>query len=442
MESEHHELTQKQIFKFWLPISVTWLMMAFEGPFLAAMIARLPAIEFNLAAFGIAFSIGLFVEAPITMLISAALALVREKQSFVKLLVFTGVLNGAVTILMLFFSIPWVFRLFAIKFMGLPEELAHLAHVATVLLIPWPAAIGFRRFYQGILIRGNRTTRVAYGTVVRLFSMLITTLFLVRWTHLPGSWIGCTALSTGVTVEAFVTWIMSWKIITELKNNSRNPAKPLTYSKIWSFYYPLAMSSMMALGIRPVVSFFVAHCSNPIESLAVLPVVTSVSFLFVCFGLSFQEVALALLGTKIQQLYPIRKFAGWMILILSVGSIATAFSFLSELWFSGVSDLPPNLMSFAITPYRLAIILPALAVAHSLQRAILVNAKNNQPISRATGIEVCIIISIMIIFSYAIPVNGVIAAMVALIFGQIVSNAYLCTKCKFVIRNFPLAASR
>ena len=47
-------------------------------------------------------------------------------------------------------------------------------HVATAILIPWPAAIGYRRFYQGILVRHGLTRRVAYGTVVRLTSMSVT----------------------------------------------------------------------------------------------------------------------------------------------------------------------------------------------------------------------------------------------------------------------------
>ena len=33
----------RQIIRLWSPLLATWLMMAVEGPFLAAVIARLPA---------------------------------------------------------------------------------------------------------------------------------------------------------------------------------------------------------------------------------------------------------------------------------------------------------------------------------------------------------------------------------------------------------------
>ncbi len=40
-------------------------MMAIEGPFLAAVIARLADPKFNLAAWGVAFAFAVLVEAPI-----------------------------------------------------------------------------------------------------------------------------------------------------------------------------------------------------------------------------------------------------------------------------------------------------------------------------------------------------------------------------------------
>ena len=87
------KITQRNLLIFWLPMAATWLMMALEGPFIAAIIARLPNLKINLAAYGIAFAIGLFLEAPIMMLISASVALVRDRDSFRKLRNFMILLN-------------------------------------------------------------------------------------------------------------------------------------------------------------------------------------------------------------------------------------------------------------------------------------------------------------------------------------------------------------
>ena len=53
--------TLRGIFVFWLPLFATWLMISVEGPFLAAIIARLAEPKYNLAAYGVAFSFALIV---------------------------------------------------------------------------------------------------------------------------------------------------------------------------------------------------------------------------------------------------------------------------------------------------------------------------------------------------------------------------------------------
>ena len=144
------KLNYKTIFFFWLPLASTWLMMAIEGPFLAAIIARLPDPKFNLAAFGVAFSFALIIEAPIIMIMSASTVLVKDKVSFEKLRNYTFILNIIITIIMLFILIPPVFYYITMDLINLPVAIARLTYIATFILLPWPGFIGYRRFYQGI----------------------------------------------------------------------------------------------------------------------------------------------------------------------------------------------------------------------------------------------------------------------------------------------------
>ena len=48
-------LSAGYITRFWSPLAATWVMMAAEGPLIAATIARLPDPKLNLAAHGVAF---------------------------------------------------------------------------------------------------------------------------------------------------------------------------------------------------------------------------------------------------------------------------------------------------------------------------------------------------------------------------------------------------
>ncbi len=124
-------------------------------------------------------------------------------------------------------------------------------------------------------------------------------------------------------------------------------------------------------------------------------------------------------------LRPVRKFAVNLALILTLANLLMAFSPMAEGWFLSIANLPPDLTRFALLPFRMAILLPALAVAQSIQRAVLVNNRRNAPITWSTGLEVGVIALTMMIFSSIIPLNGVSAAIIALVLGRSVSNVYL-----------------
>jgi hypothetical protein len=166
-------LRTSSILSFWLPLAATWLMMGVEGPYIAAIVARMPDAAFNLAAYGVAFSIAWIVESPIMMVLTAANALVRDRESLRTLRRFVYVLNVVLIVVMAVIAWPPVFNVLA-SAMGLPSEIARLTHTATAVVLLWPAAIGYRRFYQGLLVRAGLTRRVAYGTVIRLGSMSVT----------------------------------------------------------------------------------------------------------------------------------------------------------------------------------------------------------------------------------------------------------------------------
>jgi hypothetical protein len=424
-------LNARKIFKFWLPLAGTWLMMSLEGPFIAAIIARLVDPKFNLAAYGVAFSFALIVEAPVIMMMTASTSLVKDYQSLQKLRQYTWMLNGVITIAMLILIIPKIFFFITIDLIGLPENVAKLTHVATIILLPWPGAIGFRRFYQGVLIRNHATRRVAFGTGIRLISMASTALGLFVFTKLPGVYIGTAALSAGVTVEAISTRIMVGKILGRIKAAPDIRAEkevPLTFKFINKFYYPLALTSMLTLGVHPLITFFIGKSHMALESLAVLPVVSSFVFLFRGVGLSFQEAAITMLGSSKANDRVIYKFATALGATLAAALIITAITPLAQLWFSKVSGLSVELTGLALTPLLIMGLFPASTVLISMQRAILVKAGKTSLITNATIIEVLTIISVLYIGIIHLSAIGVVAAASAFLSGRLAANTYLYFK--------------
>jgi len=424
------DLTLKNLLKFWLPLAGTWLMMSLEGPFLAAIIARLADPKFNLAAYGVAFSLALIVEAPVIMMMTASTALVKDSQSLSKLFRFTTHLNLIITGSMLILVIPDIFYFITLDLIGLVPEVARLTHIATIILLPWPGAIGFRRFYQGVLIVNHATRRVAYGTVIRLGSMGMTALLLYLFSNLPGVYIGTLALSTGVIMEALSSRLMVHRILKRIHDGGATEEEPLTFRRIIDFYYPLALTSILTLGVHPIVTFFVGKSVLALESLAVLPVVSSFVFLFRGVGISYQEAAITLLGRSPNTDRLVTRFAAVLGTTLSSILILTAFTPLSGIWFSVVSGLSAELTSIAKTPLMVLGLFPATSVLISFQRARLVKAGRTSPITGATIIEVLGIVIVLYLGVVQLGWIGAVAAASSFMAGRIAANLYLQVKIK------------
>lgn len=423
--SQPSPLTQRRIFLFWLPLAATWLMMSVEGPFLTAVIARLTSPEYNLAAFGVAFSFALLAEAPVIMMMSAAVALVNDRSSYLRLRSFTHALNASVTLTLALLLMPPVFGFVSDTLLGLPDEVADRTWLALLVLFPWPGAIGFRRFYQGVLIRHGQTRRVAYGTIVRLVTMSGVALLLVRLTEIQGAVVGAAALSSGVVAEAIASRVMANQAVRALMEEDADSAETLKYSEIIRFYIPLALTTLLALGVHPLLTFFVSNGRLALESLAVFPVVSSLIFVFRSIGLAYQEVGIALMGEHDENFLALRRFAFSLGLVVVTGLGLIAWTPLGRLWFELISGLSPELARFALTPARILVLIPGLAVILSFQRAVLVHAKKTMPVTAATVIEVGGIIAVLSIGIFVLDAVGVVAAAFALLIGRAGANLYL-----------------
>ena len=422
------KLSNRSIFLFWAPLAATWLMMATEGPLLAAIIARLADPKFNLAAHGVAFAFAILIEAPVIMLMSAATALVEDRTSYKKLRNFANLLNLGSTVALLVLLAPPGYELLIERVLGLPPSVADIGYGALWFYLPWPAAIGIRRFLQGVLIRSGQTRLIAIGTVIRLATMAATALFLALRTNMPGAWVGSAALSTGVVIEAGIARWMARQAIRDLLATPCPPggaSELLTYRGISQSYGPLALTSVIGLAVQPLLTFFMGRAASPIESLAVFPVVNSLAFIFRALGLSFQDASIALLGRNHEHRAELARFA--MILgLASTGAFTLiAFTPMARVWFETVSGLSPELASFAFAPARLAVPVAGLSVLMSFQRAILMQARRTRPITLATTMEVGVIAGTFMIAGWGLGLVGITAAFAAFLMGRLVSTGYL-----------------
>lgn len=421
-------LSPGRIGRFWLPLEATWLMMAAEGPFLAAVIARLPAPKENLAAFAVASALAWIVESPIIMMLSASNALVQDGVAFRKLRRFSTALNAAVTAVMIALITPPVFGFFAGTILGLSADVAALAGESMIFLVLWPGAIGFRRFYQGILIRDGRPQAVTWGTVIRLATMAATGIVLALVFRLPGASVGAGALGAGVLAEGAASWAMARPTVRRLRRMTDEECafgRGLTQSKVLRFYSPLALTSFLSFFINPLTTFFLARSRFPLESLAVLPVVVGLAFVFRTAGIAMQEVVIALVGDSGENRRPLARFTLKLGVLSTAGLAVVVFTPLAQAWYGTVSGLAPDLAAFALLPGGLLVLLPFLESVLAYERGVLVSSHRTAPISVAVALQLAVTAAAFALMVLGFKTVGAVAVGPALTAGYVAGAAVL-----------------
>ncbi|RLB74974.1 MAG: hypothetical protein DRH06_08850, partial [Deltaproteobacteria bacterium] len=197
------------------------------------------------------------------------------------------------------------------------------------------------------------------------------------------------------------------------------------YREIWDYYLPLALTPFIALSIHPLVTFFLGKSRDPLESLAVMPVIYGLTFVFRAIGLSYQEVAIALLGENRNNYLKVRNFAVILGISTSACLSLIAFTPLSQIWFRDLSGLNDLLTNFATLPLQIMAIFPALTVLICFQRSVLIVTRVTNPISIATAIEAVGIFSVLLIAMLYFPLPGVVAASIAYVIGRLLAIAAL-----------------
>ena len=172
-------------------------------------------------------------------------------------------------------------------------------------------------------------------------------------------------------------------------------------------------------------TFFLGRSTMAVESLAVLPVVNSLVFIFRSLGLSYQEVVIALIGKEKQNYSMLRNYAVRLGIIVTVLISVIAFTPLADLWFTDISGLDGELAGLSYLPLQIMILLPALTVLLNFQRSLFVVNGTTGPISAATAVELVGIIAVLLVCVIILGMVGVVAASIAFVAGKGMSTFYL-----------------
>lgn len=409
-------MRQRDIFWFWLPLFLSWLLMSSEGPLISAAINRLPNEVVMLAAQGIVLSLSVTIESPIINLLATSTAVVRDRHSFLLVRRFTLHWLILLTVVTVAVAYTPLFDLIVTRGMlsGREPEIATWVRSGMKIMILWSAAIGWRRFLQGVLIHYGYTKRIAWGTAVRLVASGGVAIGLALWSDWAGVVIGSLALMAGVIAEAVYAQMAVRPVLRrELGPDSlAAPGDPLTYRDLFWFHLPLAATAVLTLLVQPLIAFSLGRLDRPTESLAAWPLIFQVSLMTRALAFALPEVVIAL--TKEDDTYgPVRGFAlrlaGISILVMAL----LIFTPLLTFYLLRVQDADPGVSELARSGIRLMLLLPAVTTLVSWLRGLLINKRATTSVNGGMFVNLGVTAAVLVT-GLLLRASGVGTAVIAL----------------------------
>jgi len=208
--------------RLWVPLALSWMLMAAEGPLLSAAMARLADPEVNLAAYGgIVWPLALIIESPIIMLLAASTALSTDWEAYRNLRKFMTVSSIALSVVHILVAFTPLYYFVVETVIGAPTEIVEPARLGLMAMTPWTWAIAYRRFQQGAMIRFGHSDAIVVGTGIRLATDIVMVLIGMQIGGLPGVVVGTGAQALGVCAEAIYTGIRVRTVVLDKLKQSK-----------------------------------------------------------------------------------------------------------------------------------------------------------------------------------------------------------------------------
>jgi progressive ankylosis protein len=411
-----------QLWQEFIPLSLSDVTMALGDPLTTTTLAHLPLARINIAAVGVAKSIAIFCESPIIMLLHTSNALAPTQLSRQALWKFTLIASGLMSLLLAIIAIPWIFTIVGEGWLGISPSLSNTVRSVITIVILWPFAIGWRRYFQGLLIHAGQSNAVAQAGIIRLLvvSGILAIGFILQ---ISGAIVAAMSLVWGVIAEAIAATYLARKLgATKPPELISTPELPQDLAGVWKFYLPLGGSMMLVWGARAALVGIVARANDGIIALAAWPAAWGLVLVIANSTRMVQQIIIRnrkLVSDRILILFAISVGIVCSSILLLVS--ATPMSEIAIGWFIG-SDRE---LILRVRPVLLICgVMPLLVSLQNATQGFLVSEGRNWSINYATWVGAIFTLGAAY-FGVQLGWDGAVAAAIGMTLGAIVEISFL-----------------
>jgi progressive ankylosis protein len=405
-----------QLWQQFIPLSISDVTMALGDPLTTTTLAHLPSARTNIAAVGVAKAIAIFCESPIIMLLHTSNALAPTQTSRRALWKFTLIASGLMSLLLAMTTIPPIFEIVGEGWLGVLPSLSGTVKSVLTIVILWPLAIGWRRYFQGLLIHAGQSNAVAQAGIIRL--LVVGGILALGFTlQISGAIVAAMSLVWGVIAEAIAATYLARKLgATKPPELISTPELPQDLAGVWKFYAPLGGSMMLVWGARVALVGIVARANDGNIALAAWPAAGGLVSVITNSTRMVQQIVIRnrkLMSDRLLIFFAISVGVVCSAILLLVS--ATPMSESAIGWFVGHD----RELILRVRPVLLICgIMPLLVSLQNATQGFLVTQGRNWSINYATWVG-AILMLVTAYFGVQLGVDGAISAAVGTTVGAI-----------------------
>ncbi len=417
-------LTLRRLLQVYLPLAVSWMMMAAESPICTGFVNRLPDQRVQLAALLILFGTSLFIESPVIDLLATSTTLARNRQNYGAIRRFAlwmMALAGGVHVLVA--ATP----LFDVVFKGLllqSDDVANALRLPMLIMIPWSPAIGWRRHMQGLLIRNGITKPIGIGTSLRVSSVLTIATLLFLTHRLPGAVVAACAMASSVSIEAVYMHYVVHRVLPDIRW-SEEPHANLGQRDLARFHFPLTASTMVMLTAGPLTGRALAQSPHSLLALDSWQVASTLIFLLRTVTFALPEVVIAN-WREGQGARLLSRFCIGVGLSMSLLIVVMWLTSLDKTFFERATLATPDVAGMARQAFLLCALLPLVNAGTSYVKGIL--TAHHVTVSRLAGTGGSVL-TLLAVLSLGVSLRwpGVNTAAIGVTLSQLMEFLVLAT---------------
>ena len=404
------EINTHRVIRFYLPLAANAVLMTVETPVVIAGVSRLPDAEVQLAAYGVMTALSWWLVNVGAPLIHTGNALGRTHSAFQILRNFSLATCAFATLLSAAIYFTPLYDLSVQGLLGASAPIAQAALPGTQLMLAVSFSIGYRRFYQGVLIRHGYTSIVGWCTLVRALVVIAMVWAGVSVGTLSGATMAGAALSTSATIECAVVALFAEAILRQRRGPRWEPGHTfsLTYSAVLRFFIPLAVMMLLTGTARPIITAAMTRLPEPVISLAAFPVAYGVFNLIYSPLFPLVQIVIALVKDSVSYAVVVR-FTRAACLLGAVALMLTTLTPAAEVYLDVVLGVPPQVRAAALPATRVLALYFLVQAFHNEYQGLLVAARRTLDPQIASAVNVAVL---ALVLTLGVVFGGVPGAVI------------------------------